>query len=242
MANTTSRMSRTKPPHEKRLYWGSELSRLLILWLNSTKGTPKHKRIVSLLTQIYEYFAAIGERAIPIELSEVGSLWWQGRPILGGTRFDYPSRQGAVNKAGDAIRAAFLKYAFRSELACGFGGRLLFDWIPAKGNWRKLADHVGDHEDQFVFTETHAVVRIVELCQEGLILRVRMCRCGVWFFVKFSHQKFHSTACQQRAYRDDPEWKAYRREYMKRNRALHAKQVLRSTREPIRSHSREKGE
>ena len=146
-----------------------------------------------------------------------------------------------MNRAGDAVKAAVLKYSFSPELMFGFGGRLLFDWSPSKSDWRKAADYIGDGEDRFVFTETHAVAQIVELCLEGLILRLSKCTCGLWYYAKFSHMKFHSQACQQKAYRDDPAWKAHRREYMKRNRALHAKQIFRSNSEPLRPQRKKRG-
>lgn len=234
-------MSRHRNPDEGRLYWGAEISRPLIAWLNTTKGTRRNQHIVSLLAEIQNYFIAVGERPIPTDISEVRTLWWQGREVL-GTRFDYLPRKDVVNRAFDAVKAAVLKYSFSPELVRDFGGRLLFDWSPSKRNWRKVADHVADGEDRVWFTETHAVARIVELCREGLILRLKKCRCGLWYYAKFTHMKFHSTACQQKAYRDDPEWRAHRREYMKRNRALHGEHAFRSPKEPIRPHMRKRGE
>jgi hypothetical protein len=240
MPNTNSNMSRAKAPHEKRLYWGEELSYLLLLWLNSTKGTARNKRVAALLELIGRCTAVLAEQGNR-DASVAGQLWWEGRAIKGGGQIQRPYGSSEVNRATEAVKAAFDKYAFRAELAYCYGNRLLFDWVPANRNWLKSADRIGGpsrDETHFVFTETHAIARIVELCHEGLMERVRMCSCGMWFYAKFSHQKFHTQACQQKAYRDDPSWKAYRREYMKRNRALHAKQLFRSTREPMRRHPR----
>lgn len=232
MVNTSSRMSHAKAPHEKRLYWGAELSRLLILWLNSTKGTARNGRVAALLAQIHRCTAALAEHQDQNTKTR-GQMWWEGRAIKGGVWLQYPTPTGSndeVKQAVEAVETAFGRYTFRAELAYCYSNRLLFDWVPAKRDWLKGADRFGGpsrDETHFVFTETHAVARIVELCHEGLIERVRMCSCGAWFFAKFSHMKFHSTACQQKAYRDDPSWRAHRREYMKRNRALHAKQIFR---------------
>ena len=241
MANTNSRMSQTKAPYEKRLYWGAGLSHLLILWLNSTKGTARNKRVERLLDLIDRYEAALAQYGAQNAVG--GQIWWEGRVIKGGSRLEHPFGDKEVEQAADAVAHEFRKYTFRAELAYGYGNRLLFDWVPAKPKWRSTADRIGGpspKETHFVFTETHAVARIVELCHEGVIDRVRLCTCGMWFYAKFSHMKFHTMKCQQRVYRDDPAWRAYRREYMKRNRALHATQFFRSTREPIRP--RKKGE
>jgi hypothetical protein len=242
MPNTRSHVLRTKAPHEKRLYWGAELSRLLILWLNSTKGTARNKRVAALLALIDRCTVALAQRGD--QGANEGQLWWEGRAIKGGARVQYPFGNDEVNRTAEAIRAAFAKYSFRAELAYCYANRLLFDWVPAKRDWLKGADRIGGpsrDETHFAFTPGHAVAHIVELCHEGLIERVRMCSCGVWFYAKFSHMKFHSKACQQKAYRDDPGWREHRREYMKRNRALHAKQFFRSSREPLGSQIRRRG-
>ena len=78
-----------------------------------------------------------------------------------------------------------------------------------------------------MLTDPHAVTRIIELCHEGLIERHRRWGCGKWFYAKFSHQKFCSDVCQLRIYKASPEWKAYRRDYMKRNRAMHKQRIFR---------------
>ena len=244
MPNTNSRMSHAKAPHEKRLYWGGQLSRLLLLWLNSTKGTARNKRVAALLELIGRSTAVLAEQGNR-DANVAGQLWWEGRAIKGGGRIQHPYGSSEVNRAAEAVKAAFDKYTFRAELAYCYGNRLLFDWIPAKRNWLRGADRIGGpsrNETHFTFTETHAVARIVELCHEGLINRIRKCSCGTWFYAKFSHMKFHSTACQQRVYRSDPEWKKRRSAWATRNRALHTKYVFRSNREPIRRHAGKRGE
>jgi len=225
-------MSQQRAPDEKRLYWGAELSRLLILWLNSTKGTARNKRVSVLLALIDRCTTALAEVGKQDPQGE-GRVWWEGRGIRGGSRLQAAFGSNEVKRAMEPVEAALRRYTFRAELAYCYANRLLFDWIPAKGNWLKGADHIGGpsrDETHFVFTETHAVARIVELCHEGLIDRVRLCACGMWFYAKFSHQKFHSTTCQQKDYRASPVWKAHRAQYMKRNRALHAKHIFRSNR------------
>ena len=65
-----------------------------------------------------------------------------------------------------------------------------------------------------------AVHSMMELAEEGLLHRVRRCRaCKRWFFARFRHQDFCSQACQQKHYRSSDEWKAHRREYMRKHYA-----------------------
>jgi hypothetical protein len=63
-----------------------------------------------------------------------------------------------------------------------------------------------------------AFVKALHLADRGLIGRVRKCAakdCGIWFYGKFEHQRFHSERCQQETFRRDPDWKQRRASYMK---------------------------
>jgi hypothetical protein len=66
-----------------------------------------------------------------------------------------------------------------------------------------------------------AVVKLLHLADEGLLDRVRKCAragCGVWFFAKFSHQRFDRLTCQQQTFREDPDYKRKRADDVKRAR------------------------
>ncbi len=71
-------------------------------------------------------------------------------------------------------------------------------------------------------TEEDALQSLLSLACQGYLQRVRRClQCGRWFFARFSTKKFCRTECQQSYFRSSQEWKAHRREYMRKNRALH---------------------
>jgi len=66
-----------------------------------------------------------------------------------------------------------------------------------------------------------AFVKVLHLADRGLIGRVRKCAakdCGIWFYARFEHQRFHTERCQQETFRRDPDWKKQRAEYMKQLR------------------------
>jgi hypothetical protein len=72
--------------------------------------------------------------------------------------------------------------------------------------------------------EAFALQSVLELGKEGLLTRVKRCgnsKCNRWFYSRFNTQKFHSSRCQQEAFRSDPEWKRKRRAYMRNLRQLH---------------------
>jgi len=66
-----------------------------------------------------------------------------------------------------------------------------------------------------------AFIRALHLADRGLLGRVRECgrkECSRWFYAKFPHQRFCSLHCQQRAFRDDPDWRRKHSEDVKRAR------------------------
>jgi hypothetical protein len=66
-----------------------------------------------------------------------------------------------------------------------------------------------------------ALYNLLQLAEQGLLDRVRQCarqECRKWFFARFATQKFDDKECQLAAYHSDPQWKQYRREYMKKLR------------------------
>ncbi len=58
----------------------------------------------------------------------------------------------------------------------------------------------------------HAVRR---LTNNGSIDRIRLCRCGRYFFARFLHQRYCQHACKQKHHQGSKKYKANRREYMR---------------------------
>lgn len=235
MPNTNSYMSHTKPSRQKRTYWGHDVAGLLIQWLNQTTGTARNRRIVDLLDHISTYIHAT-EKAAGLHRSSPknagsDSFWWDGKKMPAGGFL--ATQNPEIDRSAKAIVVTLRRYVLRAELVGCYADRPLFAWRPPTKNRITSADRICIQATpprvSVFFTEGDAVRRIVELCHEGLIERVRLCACGIWFYAKFSHSKFHTVACQQKAYRDSPAWRAHRCEYMKRLRAMHKKTIFRST-------------
>ena len=88
-------------------------------------------------------------------------------------------------------------------------------WVPAKGKtiygtgWPKSYNEMG------------AVYDLSALADLELIHRIGTCICGKWFFAKFSHQRFCSTACRELAFRSSPEQQEVRRKRAREYYRLH---------------------
>jgi hypothetical protein len=63
--------------------------------------------------------------------------------------------------------------------------------------------------------ESIAVHNVIELARTGNLARLTTCKCGRWFFSKFSHQRFCSLRCRKKHQESSGEFKAARRVYMR---------------------------
>ena len=64
--------------------------------------------------------------------------------------------------------------------------------------------------------ESLAVHSLIRLAQAQLFYRIRWCECGRWFVARFAHQHFCSQRCRKRHHEQSDEYKASRRDYMRR--------------------------
>jgi hypothetical protein len=66
-----------------------------------------------------------------------------------------------------------------------------------------------------------ALRMILDFARAGYLNRLRRClHCRNWLYAKFKHQNFCAMKCQQKHYAISPEWKAKRRDYMRRYRNM----------------------
>ena len=103
-------------------------------------------------------------------------------------------------------------------LVWSFGGALVFQWCPIsspagkfKGRWPPIA---GD------YSESQAVYEMTWMMPND-IKKLRECACSKWFYARFSHQRFCSSKCRERAFRSSEVWKAYRRRKAREYYQLH---------------------
>ena len=93
---------------------------------------------------------------------------------------------------------------------------------PWKVMWEVLPNtptKVRFREGSFELNDGMALRMILDFARAGYLTRLRKClRCHNWLYAKFKHQEFCSTKCQQTHYAKSPEWKAKRRDYMRRYR------------------------
>ncbi len=70
-----------------------------------------------------------------------------------------------------------------------------------------------------VADDATALQMVLDIARAGQLNRLRRCqRCLKWLYAHYRHQNFCSTTCQQTLYRTSAEWRAKRRDYMRRYR------------------------
>jgi hypothetical protein len=173
----------------------------LIQFLNETK-TQKGKRIVLILEQLLE----IESMTKPIQ----GIVL----PALSLKRTD-PKKFRLlmeIDRKRAFLERALAEYRFIpcAEVVVGGNGGAS-EWSAW---WR--ADHREKREEHLRLMNSGVLELILKLTQIGYLTRLRRCtQCQKWLYAKYRHQNFCSTKCQQKNYTQSPEWKAYRRRYMR---------------------------
>jgi hypothetical protein len=180
-------------PAGKRTYKGEPEARQLVAWLNETKNSAAHGRVVRLI----ELFSAL---AAANELLTTAAI--QVRPYLQVDRLQ--TQIDRILKGHVSCPRVWAAGPFGILVSRGVAGRR---WDIADSVWPK--------------NEFAAVEAVLSLVAIGVIDKLKVCRCGQWFFGRFAHTKFHTTKCQQQEHRQDEEYKEKRRRWARKNYRIH---------------------
>jgi hypothetical protein len=117
------------------------------------------------------------------------------------------SRWPKFQKIYRRVNRRFRSYTF-FPMVWPFGPSFAKQWAPIsgpdgkfKGSWPPVGPGCTDNQ----------VIQELTWLMPRDINRIRECECGRWLFARFSHQRFCSARCRERAFKSSPEWKEYRR-------------------------------
>lgn len=89
-------------------------------------------------------------------------------------------------------------------------------FYPTLENPRKWT--VGEAQmDRHWVDEGQSIHAIVRLADQGLLDRLEMCDCGLWYFARFSHQRFCSEECRVRFWESSEDRKEQKRQRAREN-------------------------
>ena len=196
----------------------------LIQYLNYAQGKGADRTVLELLEQMLELDKM--NRAFCSETEEEREVEWTvtkaGRtvpnPVLKKISPEKYRQELAVTDKTYQINRELSKYRFLPQArSIGAPRPWTVVWkvlpnMPTKARFRKRL---------FEFNDGTALRMILDFARAGYLTRLRKClRCHNWLYAKFKHQEFCSTKCQQKHYAISPEWKAKRRDYMRRYRNM----------------------
>ena len=196
----------------------------LIQYLNYAQGKGADRTVLELLEQMLELDKM--NRAFCSETEEEREVEWTvtkaGRtvpnPVLKKISPEKYRQELAVTDKTYQINRELSKYRFLPQArSIGAPRPWTVVWkvlpnMPTKARFRKRL---------FEFNDGTALRMILDFARAGYLTRLRKClRCHNWLYAKFKHQEFCSTKCQQTHYAKSPEWKAKRRDYMRRYRNM----------------------
>jgi hypothetical protein len=172
-----------------REFSGEGSSSELVEWLNANKEDLDRKRVRDLLRNI----RIVVSDWIPESLD--GTSWVRRGP------------QKDFDRARKDIQRLVCKYKFAPRLN-GVPGAIICQWVPVSGlngKYKKRWPPVDGKYD-----DVQAIYALVTL-PPGCIPRILECDCGTWFYRRFSHQRFCSAPCRDKANKATPAAREYRR-------------------------------
>jgi hypothetical protein len=192
----------------------------LIEFLNAAEAKPDGVEIVQIVEEMLQLEAAeepnwgatkaeqefaSGPNARPMTIMRHGKSVIN--PLLKNISPDKYRRQSEIDKVQMSLDARLSRRTFYPRVWWA-GNRWVVFWrIPSRMRLRKGIMELDD---------AGALRMILDLARGGFLSRLRRCsRCHKWLYAKFRHQNFCSTECQQKHYKDSPEWRKKRRDYMR---------------------------
>lgn len=190
----------------------------LIHYLDKAQSEGADRTILELLEQMLEldlmdrpgWGETAEERQVPIM---TGSGL---NPALKKISPQKYQQESLVTEKTNHINRELRKYRFLPRIwsiGAFKSWTVLWDVLPNRATKARLRKGLYELNDGM------ALRMILDFARAGCLTRLRRClRCHKWLYARFRHQDFCSTKCQQKHYATSPEWKAKRRDYMRRYR------------------------
>lgn len=193
----------------------------LVRYLNDAQNHEADRSVLELLEQMLEldkmdrplWGETKEESQVPIMVTKAGRT--VPNPVLKKIAPEKYRQELAITEKTYEINEKLRRYRFLPR-AWSTGQRpwlVIWEVLPNTGKKAKLYDGLLELNDGM------ALRMILDFARAGSLNRLRRClHCRKWLYAKFRHQDYCSTKCQQKHYAKSLEWKAKRRDYMRRYR------------------------
>jgi len=177
-----------------------------VRWLNASKGTASHERVVLIRRELEDLPSEFAAHAGAYVHSSGGVLRLGEPP--GGKRGDWPKKklraQRQLHDRHVALNMALENYIFRPRATYVILGRgWIFGMVPDE-NKRWFQMHIGNE----TISEADAVISLVRLAETGDLGRVRLCEmCKErWRVAAKRNYRFCSDQCREAFYAKAPDY------------------------------------
>jgi hypothetical protein len=209
---------RSHVTESKRTFSGESECVALVGWLNAGDSTKEKARVIEIIDNFQ--FLRVKETQRRDEL-----------PRRKFNRSDFDDLCDAVNKLYHRL-SRYSFHPFFVPQGAGVGvhwmphGRRKYmqteKKVPLYGLLPGSAGVAGSMLNrEFSYDDTDAVFHLARLAEQGLLDRLKRCRCGRWMFARFSHQRFCSSKCREQEFRSSSDWKEHRRKKAREYYWLH---------------------
>jgi hypothetical protein len=178
----------------------------VVQWLNASKGTASHERVVAIRQELEE---------LPSEFATHADAYVHSFPrhLLHGDpprerRRDWPKEklrvQRRLGNRHAALNEALEEYVFHPRATCVIlGGRWIFGMVPDESKrWYRMT--IG----QETISEADAVISLVRLAETGDLQKIRLCEMckECWRVAAKRNYRFCSDQCREDFYASAPDY------------------------------------
>jgi hypothetical protein len=219
LLGTSKTLSMAKPRgHVLRHYSGEREAADLIAWLNEFGDTRRGQPVVRLWEayhQLDEFLRQHRELLAKVQARELDLRpeFYSGIDSQSARRSIRLMQQEGRKFVRNIERAVRQCHTRVTDL--DFAREITRRTVPESF----LAPH--SSHDARRKTTRQAAFELAVLTYQPAFEKIRRClKCLIFFYGRFTHKKFCSTKCQQAYYKQRPDWKAHRAEWMRRYRRL----------------------
>jgi len=204
MGKRKRRIAERQTPENRREYQGEKAAAPLVNWLNITTDKDGRQRIINIVSLFFRWFLQTAKVKPDDFIGEDGH--WYERETPESKKSD--QLQEELWKALEHYRMVPSVDILGPDVLGRGRYRVITYWIPIPGS--KLASDMRRASESNLKAlsksqydipgaqrgEDGALDKALQLFESGWIWKIRRCRCGIFFFAKFRHQRFCSQKCR----------------------------------------------
>jgi hypothetical protein len=231
-------IAKSRITEKRRTYEGEEAAEWLVNWLNHTQddeAKERIERVIALFFELWNHNVRMKRPKYTRKYARIGEQWWEHQTPETQKRDELQKSLDEALSYYQTTPSVFVARVFgKSGEHKGFQvlvrsrpvvGSALARNLERSGNVLASLENRKPTEKDLMrgarMGETGAIRYVLELIQSGYLSKVHRCRCEMFFFQRFAHQRFCSEKCRIAEFRTSDEARQKRNSYARKLYQLH---------------------